>query len=503
MLQKLFVRLTKWRILILLALSLFTLATILLSYSQTHPTTTMTNWPKYTVVIDAGSSGSRVMVYRRNDVTQPSNSSLPRIEPAGQNWTLKTTPGISSFDTQDGITSHLAPLLDFATSVVPQEEISQTPIYLLATGGMRLLPQTRQSWVLARAWTFAHTWGFLVPQTGFQVVSGELEGLLGWLAINYLMDTFDSPRGFLDMGGASTQIVFEPPHKSGSLAKVTLRTLGGTEHEHHVFVRSFLGHGINEARRRYTEMLHNTTDPCLAHGIHSTGSFSHCMEMTAPLLSQELSLPEIDFAQQRFVGISEYWYTLHDHLGPKWDLEALERAASGFCQHPAEASLCFKAAWLANVLRGFNVPLKAEFESVFSVGSTEVSWTLGKVLLNAMESIGPRPLEIELPNEPTQWSPTLCIRLLARWARVPWPAKLALLLTVLWAVGFAATVFCIRRHRKMQRVPRKDESVGIEAGPQPPMYLVSDVYRARVAAPISRSSSVNNLLLANRRRGGD
>ncbi|KAJ2907551.1 Golgi apyrase, partial [Coemansia aciculifera] len=397
---------------------------------------------KFGVVIDAGSSGSRVMIYAWDDPSSTQqqrgenrsvSGELPAIERAGEQWTYKTSPGISSFADQPRRvgSEHIRPLLDFAQQHIPRRQIQHTPVYLLATAGMRLLPKRQQTLLLDTACSFARSnYEFLLPdcQEGFHVVSGELEGLYGWVAVNYLMNGFSAKDdshslGFLDMGGASAQIAFEPAENAArlhkhDLAKVTLRSLDGTDFSHNVFVATFLGHGTNEARRRYVDILRAQAvannrddshlpiadDPCLAVGLtlpttdgqaalRGTGQFADCVAATEPLLNNTLCpiepclfagvhAPEIDFGKQRFVGVSEYWYASHDYLGlgGMWDVEKFEAQASRFCQLPwsdaiqqqrhsddgggsdlvAVARLqmqCFKAAWLVNVLhKGFGVP---------------------------------------------------------------------------------------------------------------------------------------------------
>jgi Golgi nucleoside diphosphatase len=57
------------------------------------------------------------------------------------------------------------------------------------------------------------------------------------------------------MGGASTQIAFEPnpgeQEKTQNLMDVRLRLMGGEEISHKVFVTTWLGYGTNQARERY------------------------------------------------------------------------------------------------------------------------------------------------------------------------------------------------------------------------------------------------------------
>ncbi|KAJ1945592.1 Golgi apyrase, partial [Linderina macrospora] len=308
--------------------------------------------------------------------TNASYTRLPLIERAGEEWTYKTTPGISSFADRPRMVGveHIKPLLDYAQKHIPKRQIAHTPVYLLATAGMRLLPRSHQSLILDTACFYAReNYDFLLPdcKESFQAVSGELEGLFGWVTVNYLMGGFSSQsqvraqrsHGFLDMGGASAQIAFEPAKMSAQihkhdLAEVTLRTLDGHDSSYAVFVATFLGHGTNEARRRYVEQLKDigmlassndgipvVDDPCLPSGLtlpttdgkvvlRGKGKFSECIKASEPLLNKTVCpiepclfagvhAPEIDFGTQQFIGVSEYWYASHDYLGlgGVWDVD--------------------------------------------------------------------------------------------------------------------------------------------------------------------------------------
>jgi len=151
--------------------------------------------------------------------------------------------------------------------------------------------------------------------------------------------------GFLDMGGASTQIAFEPSAESQKMTKdlidVRLRLLGGDEIHHKVFVTTWLGYGTNQARERYigraitdyenvqkddehhdihdddhdSDEHHMIPDPCLPknleleetpvhlqnpstphlktkHKMLGTGSFEQCMKKTATLLNTTKPCPD-------------------------------------------------------------------------------------------------------------------------------------------------------------------------------------------------------------------
>ncbi|KAL1924035.1 uncharacterized protein VTP21DRAFT_7070 [Calcarisporiella thermophila] len=382
----------------------------------------------YGIVIDAGSSGSRVQVYSWKSHSHVQNTvpleqlrwQLPvvqRGDKEGLKWQTKVDNGISTYQHKPAdVGKHLTPLLNFAKEVVPVEKIKETPVYLFATAGMRLLPTEDARSILEHSCNFIRDhYDFKIGQCEehVKVISGEREGIYGWLAVNYLMGGFDVNEkdnpptkdhthpwkptfGFLDMGGASTQIAFEPTveiaiEHSHDLTKLSLPTLGGKVLEYNVFVTTFLGYGSNEARRRYIEELvrmqasaatkagkngisapklenHllSLEDPCLPSDLiledthtsvpvklHGTGQFSECLKNVFPLLNKTtecvtkpclfngVHTPRIDFSVNHFVGISEYWYSSHDilGLGGVYDFVEYERKATEYCSTPWNRTL--------------------------------------------------------------------------------------------------------------------------------------------------------------------
>lgn len=313
--------------------------------------------------------------------------------------------GISSFaENPKGVSEYLQPFLDHARSHLPPSVEADTPIFLLATAGMRLLTQEQQVEILKETCDFFKTQSnFRIDNpssagpcgSSIRIITGEEEGLFGWLSVNYLMDGFTghsqdrTTYGFLDMGGASTQIAFEPSlaernNPENSLIEVRLRLLGGEEIIHRVFVTTWLGYGTNQARERYVAKAVNAFesnrsanpdpsldtifDPCLPkdlklvgqplqpptasqhskqpHTLVGTGSFEQCLEKTSPLLNKDapcstppclfngVHVPPIDFSVSHFIGVSEYWYSA-EHvfgLGGAYDFVQYERAAVEFCQ---------------------------------------------------------------------------------------------------------------------------------------------------------------------------
>ncbi|KAJ0425663.1 nucleoside phosphatase family-domain-containing protein [Aspergillus carlsbadensis] len=467
----------------------------------------------YGVVLDAGSSGTRVHVYRwlDNAVALKEHNkhdlkSLPEIK-TKSSWVKKIHPGVSTFaDRPEEIgPEHLAELLEFARDIIPEDAIKETPIFLLATAGMRLVDDVKQGLLLDHICSYAReNFDFSLPDCNvhIQVIPGVTEGLYGWIATNYLLGSFNSPDehdhgknhhtyGFLDMGGASSQIAFAPnatesEKHANDLTLLRLRNIDGSTQEHRVFVTSWLEFGVREARRRYlaalqsalgTDNVKEYPDPCLPAGLRTTldgkplegeaehhllgtGKFDECLRGTYPLLDKDapcldqpcllhgIHVPAIDFDVNHFVGISEYWHTTHEvfemgHTDKAYDFNTYQHRVQQFCSQDWDLieqgiserkwgkkldrelayEVCFKASWIINVLHdgigvprvgleptsssgvngtkevlahGHNKGFLDPFQAVNKIDSTEVSWTLGKIVLYAASEV-PVKTEEALP----------------------------------------------------------------------------------------------------------
>ena len=447
----------------------------------------------YGIVLDAGSSGTRIYIYRwlRNELARLETETLehlPEIITKGK-WTKKVHTGLSTYGSTPSLIAddHLKPLVDHALEYVPKELIPETPVFLLATAGMRLLPELQQESVLNAVCTYFQTkTDFYLPDCGLhvQIIPGETEGLYGWIAANYLVGGFSSPvtsehdhgkghhtYGFLDMGGASSQIAFVPnatevERHAEDLKLLRLRKIDGSNAEYKVFTTTWLGYGMTEARKAYLEALLDIygadlteyPEPCLPHGVKmsmdshnildidttdkhllGTGDIDQCLKDTKPLLKLDAVCPDkpclfngqhvpaIDFDVNHFIGISNFWHTTHEifkmgYDDKAYDFGTYQELVRNFCSQDwsditkgiksqkwgkkvdeaTAEEVCFKASWLINILHeGIGVPrlgletnttgkptnFNSPFQAVDEIKNTEVSWTLGKILLYATSTI--------------------------------------------------------------------------------------------------------------------
>jgi len=184
-----------------------------------------------------------------------------------------------------------------------------------------------------------------------------------------------------------------------------------------------------------------------------TGKFTECLSQTFPLLDKTAAcddppcllhgvhVPAIDFDVNHFVGVSEYWHTTHeifemDSADKAYDVKTYQQRVSDFCSQDwsniskgitgqkwgkkvdetTAVQVCFKASWIINMLHdGIGIPrvgledtsshaingtkevldkagkvsYLAPFQAVNKIDETEVSWTLGKMVLYAASQVPP------------------------------------------------------------------------------------------------------------------
>uniref|UniRef100_A0A0P6J200 Ectonucleoside triphosphate diphosphohydrolase 3 n=1 Tax=Heterocephalus glaber TaxID=10181 RepID=A0A0P6J200_HETGA len=268
-----------------LALSIVVLMTITLV--QTHHSELIPPGLKYGVVLDAGSSRTTVYVYQW-PAEKENNTGV-----VSQTFKCSVKgPGISSYasDPQDAPKA-FEDCMQRVQQQVPAHLHRSTHVHLGATAGMRLLRlqnKTAADEVLASIQSYFKSQPF--DFRGAQIISGQEEGMYGWITTNYLKGNFlekdlwhmwvhphgAGTSGALDLGGASTQIAFVAGDagmlNTSDAVQVTLYGYTYTLYTH-----SFLCYGQNEAQKRFlASLLQNSssgthvTNPCYPQGYRVT-----------------------------------------------------------------------------------------------------------------------------------------------------------------------------------------------------------------------------------------
>ncbi|GBF90831.1 apyrase-like [Raphidocelis subcapitata] len=329
---------------------------------------------QYAVVIDAGSTGSRAHVFRFY-----THANFPYASVELPNQVHRTSPGLSSyaFDPKTAANS-LQPLIKFAKEQVPAELWARTPLHLMATAGLRMLPEEAAEHVLQHTRQALAGSGFLFQPEWARMISGQEEGLFGWVAINYATGALQAlvqqqvaattgrkelpggvepvkPTqpllGVLDLGGGSLQITFAltqgrkiPPNQAAPLQMPGLA-------ERQVYSHSFEGWGVEAAMSKHRESLADAgakSDPCLPSGYSTTagglpggGNWDQCRAAAKKLLPSErctfssCSIGNVftPSVEGPIIGIDNFYYTARAlQLKPgKVKLSDYEAAAKKFC----------------------------------------------------------------------------------------------------------------------------------------------------------------------------
>lgn len=206
-------------------------------------------------MIDAGSSGSRVHIYKFNHCKK---------DPELENEVFQMMePGLSSFAEPEAAANSLHDLLQLAVESVPKEMQSCTPIAVKATAGLRLLGEEKSSAILDMVRkTLEEQYPF--PVANVEIMSGSEEGVFAWITVNYLLGNLKengTSVATFDLGGASTQIVLEPEfglEEDDMLPGDHQYQLKYAEQNYNLYQHSYIGYGLNEARRRIKEQMIKT-----------------------------------------------------------------------------------------------------------------------------------------------------------------------------------------------------------------------------------------------------
>ena len=217
--------------------------------------------PRYEVVIDAGSSGTRLYFWKITDPVLPQTVRL--IEPIITNFERdKDENGIDDWVCTPSIapatvnTQVIGPLLDkLDIKTLPAGvTIKEITVSVLATAGMRTAAvrcgqlKVDQLYTLIKNYIKSRT--FLVGDVRTTDGNKE-EGIWTWLNLNYVKDRLkagDTTFGDLEVGGSSAQIVFQVARLQADPANnIYPVTFNGKTW--YVFSKSYLGLGQDDARK--------------------------------------------------------------------------------------------------------------------------------------------------------------------------------------------------------------------------------------------------------------
>ncbi|MGD9152952.1 MAG: hypothetical protein PVG30_04750 [Gammaproteobacteria bacterium] len=347
---------------------------------------------RYTIVVDAGSSGSRIYLY------QYQKSGVNKISDLQLITSKKIHPGLSNFvDNYAGIDNYIKPLLIFIKDKLNAGvDESQVNFYLLSTAGMRLLSADQQQQI------YQHVKAAVNKYTKFKIkqiatITGQWEAIYGWIAANHDNHSLVSGKtiGVLDMGGASAEAAFEMRPGARSSHAVNLR-LGANNFL--VYAISYLGLGQNQVRHQFTNNA-----SCFARGYPlpsgemGEGDYRSCVKAIRPFLEEVHDVGKVRqliAPGTKFIAVSWYYDLLHSNIfnsGAGFTPAQLYNKGVQICDQswtslkmqygddPYLYSACFNLAYFYGLLtHGFKFKDNHHFSTL-----RNVDWALGVVVFHA------------------------------------------------------------------------------------------------------------------------
>lgn len=214
--------------------------------------------PIHAVVIDAGSTGSRVLAFTFHESFLGGKLILDK------ELFEYTKPGLSSFakNPEKGVAT-IANLLEKAKKEIPQEYWSQTPLILKATAGLRLLPKHEAENLLNSVKEYFKKTPFLTDENSVEIMDGTDEGIFSWFTLNFLKEKlYGDPANTvaaLDLGGGSTQVTFYASTPASLKEKEYIHEAMSPRGPIKVYTHSYLGLGLMAARKEILTLNQSNT----------------------------------------------------------------------------------------------------------------------------------------------------------------------------------------------------------------------------------------------------
>ncbi|KAM9847373.1 ectonucleoside triphosphate diphosphohydrolase 6 isoform 2-T8 [Aulostomus maculatus] len=367
---------------------------------------------QYGIMFDAGSTGTRVHIFK----FQMDNKESPKL---ARETFRAIQPGLSAYaDDPEKCTIGIVELLDVAKASVPPSVWNITPLVLKATAGLRLLPGEKASHLLDRVRALFMSSPFLTRDDSVSIMDGTDEGIAAWITVNFLTGGLhgnDLPTvGMLDLGGGSTQITFSPQdEKTIQTSPIDyIRSFQMFNSTHTVYTHSYLGLGLMSARLAILgavdalplEGSTHLISPCLAPEYSGTWEHSDvvytvvgqkagepvyeaCLTKVEKLLYRKV-MKAADAANVDFYAFSFYYDRavdlgfIDEEAGGTIRVSDYMDAAKRVCSDSSitrlqSPFLCLDLVYISVLLQELGFPLHKQFKLARTIQQVETSWALG------------------------------------------------------------------------------------------------------------------------------
>lgn len=393
---------------------------------------------KYGIVLDAGSSGTRVYLF-----TWEGGNELGTLSEVMHK---KVSPGVSHYaDEPAKAAESVRNLLDHAFKHIPEDQRSEVPITLQATAGMRLLPKSESEPVLAELRKMLKTTGLVFTDRDARIVDGASEGRYLFHAVNQALGKLGTSDvvGTLDLGGASTQIAMPRPtpwhhadhHFIVTGCKDAANCAPGTPWTTRpnptlLYTVSRLGFGMNEAYKAFLkdpEFTPGSSSPCLfPDQVDATpevaprtytgeGNYDECLPLvrkfvvkregaklygnpdtsTQPRLNLDAeyyvtdNFPKVVIPTLEFLDVVPKGTRVHA-ISPA-DFQSYARTMCSTSWNTVEPALadtkatrrkkvCFGLAYATSLLELYGFPADKTFNFALEINGIDMNWPLGAII---------------------------------------------------------------------------------------------------------------------------
>jgi Golgi nucleoside diphosphatase len=365
-------------------------------------------------MVDAGSSGTRFVIYQWDNTDQmPNVIAVPGSGSSPYRIDIKLASAASD---PKIISQIFHELIDASSRRFPSSEHGNARIFVYATAGMRDLPKNKQTEVMKKVYDYLAEYSpYRVKPKYCRVITGYEEGIFGWISANVLLNKFNESNrvGVSDMGGASLQLTFEAENNTKSANEMYLVRIGSQLYT--LYAHSWLGLGQDKALEALTNVVvteYHGAHPCMTIGynssdpsFHGTGNWTQCRDLINNVLLGK-SFRDIPIApmtdMQKLYGIASFaYYVTFAESGTKYKkkIESLTDMKN-FSMEFARLNYSeiregwpdvnerylrlyfFIGLWCYSVLvDGFNMTDESfDFAFVDSVKNRSLSWDLGAVI---------------------------------------------------------------------------------------------------------------------------